>query len=219
MDLNKSYETYREILLHNLPEITKYFKSLGTYDPEKLKEINNKITEIKKQQGDLKQKMVNITQRYSQFVFGGENSDINPLRGDNGLVDYYTETYNNTLTQERQLGQQLREIYSDPLWKNSQIIDLLSQLFQKQLKINEVQESIAWQSSEAYKSISRYERDDDEDESEEIYNSLLHQYKKDLDNMCRKCMEYPEIVAYINMIIVNNNKQRIQNTKVSRYTK
>lgn len=219
LDFKKSDEAYQRILLHNLPEIIKYFNSLGTHDPEKLEEIRNRITMIKKQQGDLKQEKANITQMYRQCVFGDENSDISPLRDDNGLVDDYTETYNNALTQERQLGQQLQEIYNDPLWRNSQIKALLAQLFQKQLRINEIQESIAWQSSEAYKSISRYERNDDENETEEVYDKLLRQCKKDLDDMCKECLGYPEIVGYINIIIVNNSKQRIQNTKVSRRTK
>ena len=206
------YEIYREILLQNSPKIIGYFKSLGTYDSKKLTEINNQVAEKQQRQSNLKQKMTDTEQKYRGFVFDSENSDINPLRGDNGLVTYYTEVYNNILTEERQLTQQLQEIYNDPLWKNSQIVLLLTQLFQKKLKVDEIKEAIAWQSSEAYKSITRYEKDSDDD-SGGSYDSLLRQYKEDLDSVCKKCLSRPEIVAYVNMVIADINVQRMQNAK------
>ena len=212
---NSLDEIYRNILLNNLPQIIKYFKSLGTHNPEKLQKINNKIAQIKQQQCNLKQKMADITQMYRQFVFEGENSDINPLRGDNGLVGYYTETYNAMLTQERQLGQQLQEIYSDPLWKNQQIVALLMQLFQKQAKVKEVQESINWRSSQEYQSISRYERDN---ELEEDYDDLLCRCRKDLEQTCKICLNYPEIIVYINAIIADNNRKNMRNARIPRRT-
>jgi hypothetical protein len=214
------YKQYCKILLDDLPAVIAYFKSLGIYAPEKFTEINNRVQGIKQQLSDLKQQMSDVEQKYNQFVFNNETSDINPLRGDNGLLTYYNERYSNILMKKRHLTQQLQDICGNPLWQHSKTVELLTELLKEQVKIQEIYESIAWQNSEAYKSMHRYDGYDNDDAEEEInYEQLAQQHKKNLDYICEICLNYPDIVKYIEMSIANKCKRNIQNSQNPRHTR
>lgn len=206
-DLNviKNDALLQRCLLNNLDKVLAYFKQfVSRVSPQ---EIQKRISELTPQVNELQQKMKDTEQKYHEFVFDKDSDDINALRGDNGLVRYYKETYDHLLHDLQPLQQQLDA--QNKLLAQIQNFELLKQLLDIKVKVDETQETISWQNSAAYASINRYDNEKDSDSSIN-YESMLRDYRAKLNDLCAEILKDKEIRAYLNILIAEENKRKIQ---------
>ena len=199
-------------LLNNLDKVLAYFKQIvGHLNYENIKQC---VTQLSKQINELQQKMDKITQEYHAFVYNSENDDINAVRGDNGLVKYYKETYDNLLRNIQDLQKQL-DIQQD-LLAQIQSFNLLKQLLDTKVRVDETQETINWQRSAAYASINRYDNDKEDEDQGASYEAMLRDYRAKLQNLCTAVLADKNIVAYLTILVAENNKRQAQSGTNSR---
>ncbi len=208
---NNNDALLQRCLLDNMDKVLAYFKqSVGMQktNSQQIQDISKRVSELTTQIDDLKQKMENTEQKYREFVYDNENDNINALRGDNGLVVYYKEKYNNLFREIQVLQKQLAE--QNELLAPIQRFELLTQILDAQVKADEAQIAINWQQTAAYDAINRYDNDKEDDDSNVNYESMLRDYRARLDNLCAKALTDKEIRTYLNILIAEQHKRKIQ---------
>ncbi len=202
----------QQCLLNNLDKVLAYFKQIAGH--LNYTNIQQRATKLSGTISELNTKMNKITQDYRAFVHNSENDDINAVRGDNGLVKYYKETYDNLLCNIQDLQKQL-DIQQN-LLAQIQSFNLLKQLLDLKVRLDETQDAINWQQSAAYTSINRYDSDDDNNQEIKNYESSLRDYQEKLNKLCVKVLADKNIVAYLTILVAENNKRKAQSGTNSR---
>lgn len=172
---------YRKILLENIAQIIAYFKSVFKDNPEKIATSKRYI-----EQFSAKLKSASTERSVNRYTGEVETSDA--------------DDYAFYIAQEEQNISKLQS--------QLDLLVLLNNAFDKQLKINEVKETVAWQHSAAYAAISRYDPDDDDDSAEPDYDKMLSEYETELNKLCEKCLAYKQVRAVINFIIAENKRKQ-----------
>ena len=154
-DTNKFNDTKTQALLQNaivdnVQNLIKYFEKRVSPN---IQDINKKITALKNKKEFLSGKMMQIMREYDRFVFNGDG-ELNTVRGDNKLVGFYKDQYDNFSKQYQGIQNQLEILYN--IQQQSVILGLLKEVFQLLLKIHEVNEVISWQTSAAYQSMCKF---------------------------------------------------------------
>ena len=199
-------------LLDNLDKVLAYFKQIAGH--LNYTNIQQHATKLSGTISELNTKMNKITQEYRAFVHNSENDDINAVRGDNGLVKYYKETYDNLLCNIQDLQKQLDVQLN--LLAQIQSFNLLKQLLDAKVRVDETQETINWQRSAAYASINRYDNDKEDEDQGASYEAMLRDYRAKLQNLCTAVLADKNIVAYLTILVAENNKRKAQSGTNSR---
>ncbi len=204
-DTNKFNDTKtkalsQNVIVDNVQNLIKYFEKRVSPN---IQDINKKITALKNKKEFLSGKMMQIMHEYDRFVFNGDG-ELNTVRGDNKLVGFYTDQYDNFSKQHQDIQNQLENLYN--IQQQSVILGLLKEVFQLLLKIHEVNEAISWQTSAAYQSMSRYEKDEEVDD----YNRILEMYNSRLNNCCEQLLGFVDFKNYLSVLIAENNKNKMR---------
>lgn len=208
-DTNRFNDTKTQALLQNaivgnVQNLIKYFEKRVSPN---IQDINKKITALKNKKEFLSGKMMQITHEYDKFVFNGDG-ELNTVRGDNKLVGFYKDQYDNFSKQHQDIQKQLEILYN--IQQQSVILGLLKEVFQLLLKIHEVNEAINWQTSAAYQSMSRYEKDYEKDEEIDDYNRTLEMYNSRLNNCCEQLLVFVDFKNYLSVLSAENNKNKMR---------
>lgn len=170
------------ILFENLPQIIGYIKSLG-------KDCSGAIERSKLYIAGYKRNLQTASTEKTVNKYTGEveSSDADDYR-------FYISQEESKISR---LQSGLKYFYV--------LQGLLNDILNVQLKLHEVQEVVAWQSSAAYAAITRYDRD----EAPEInYDDKIKEYETELQALSEKCLQCPEIVTCINFIIAEKQKKK-----------
>lgn len=179
----------QNVLLQNIPLIIGYVKSQVKDNAQKIAISEQYISRYKK-----------------QLQTASTEKSINRYTGETESSD--ADDYKFYIAQEEQ---HLSKLQSQSRYFGA-LQNVLNDILDVQLRMNEIQEVLNWQSSAAYAAITRY----DPDEAPEVnYEEQIQQYENKLDVLCEKCLKYPEIQAYITMIISSKKKQKITNSRVT----
>jgi len=207
--ISPTNEQYSSKLLDNLQSAIDCFKKqVETDDPScpvtYVQKLNTKLE-------SLSARLDMIAQSYRSIVF--DDGEITTVRGDNKRALSYTERYDKVLNEKNKVQAQLNKI--NLAKQHVDILDLLKKIFTIQLKIDELQQIINWQESAEYASVHRYERDDDKDDKYDKYDTKqrINQYTNDKEELIKKVLQYPEMKKYLDIIIAQEQKQKIVNSK------
>lgn len=166
------------------------------------------VQKLNTQLESLSTRLDRIAQNYRSIVF--VDGEITTVRGDNKRALLYTERYDKVLNEKNKVQAQLNKI--NLAKQHVDILYLLKKIFTIQLKIDELQQIINWQESAEYASVHRYERDDDEDDKYDT-KQRINQYTNDKEELIKKVLQYPEMKKYLDIIIAQEQKQKIVNSK------
>ena len=204
--ISPTNEQYSSKLLDNLQSAIDCFKKQVETDGPSCHVTY--VQKLNTQLESLSTRLDMIAQSYRSIVF--DDGEITTVRGDNKRALLYTERYDKVLNEKNKVQAQLNKINLAKQHVN--ILDLLKKIFTIQLKIDELQQIINWQESAEYASVHRYERDDDEDDKYDT-KQRINQYTNDKEELIKKVLQYPEMKKYLDIIIAQEQKQKIVNSK------
>ena len=204
--ISPTNEQYSSKLLDNLQSAIDCFKKQVETDGPSCPVTY--VQKLNTQLESLSARLDMIAQSYRSIVF--DDGEITTVRGDNKRALLYTERYDKVLNEKNKVQAQLNKINLAKQHVN--ILDLLKKIFTIQLKIDELQQIINWQESAEYASVHRYERDDDEDDKYDT-KQRINQYTNDKEELIKKVLQYPEMKKYLDIIIAQEQKQKIVNSK------
>lgn len=204
--ISPTNEQYSSKLLDNLQSAIDCFKKQVETDGPSCHVTY--VQKLNTQLESLSTRLDKIAQSYRSIVF--DDGEITTVRGDNKRALSYTERYDKVLNEKNKVQAQLNKI--NLAKQHVDILDLLKKIFTIHLKIDELQQIINWQESAEYASVNRYERDDDEYDK---YNTKqrINQYANDKEGLIKKVLQYPEMKKYLDIIIAQEQKQKIVNSK------
>lgn len=204
--ISPTNEQYSSKLLDNLQSAIDCFKKQVETDGPSCPVTY--VQKLNTQLESLSARLDMIAQSYRSIVF--DDGEITTVRGDNKRALSYTERYDKVLNEKNKVQAQLNKI--NLAKQHVDILDLLKKIFTIHLKIDELQQIINWQESAEYASVNRYERDDDEYDK---YNTKqrINQYANDKEGLIKKVLQYPEMKKYLDIIIAQEQKQKIVNSK------
>lgn len=206
--ISPTNEQYSSKLLDNLQSAIDCFKKQVETDGPSCHVTY--VQKLNTQLESLSTRLDMIAQSYRSIVF--DDGEITTVRGDNKRALLYTERYDKVLNEKNKVQAQLNKINLAKQHVN--ILDLLKKIFTIQLKIDELQQIINWQESAEYASVHRYERDDDEDDKYDT-KQRINQYTNDKEELIKKVLQYPEMKKYLDIIIAQEQKQKIVNSKTT----
>ena len=206
--ISPTNEQYSSKLLDNLQSAIDCFKKQVETDGPSCHVTY--VQKLNTQLESLSTRLDMIAQSYRSIVF--DDGEITTVRGDNKRALSYTERYDKVLNEKNKVQAQLNKINLAKQHVN--ILDLLKKIFTIQLKIDELQQIINWQESAEYASVHRYERDDDEDDKYDT-KQRINQYTNDKEELIKKVLQYPEMKKYLDIIIAQEQKQKIVNSKTT----
>ena len=204
--ISPTNEQYSSKLLDNLQSAIDCFKKQVETDGPSCHVTY--VQKLNTQLESLSTRLDMIAQSYRSIVF--DDGEITTVRGDNKRALLYTERYDKVLNEKNKVQAQLNKI--NLAKQHVDILDLLKKIFTIQLKIDELQQIINWQESAEYASVHRYERDDDEDDKYDT-KQRINQYTNDKEELIKKVLQYPEMKKYLDIIIAQEQKQKIVNSK------
>lgn len=204
--ISPTNEQYSSKLLDNLQSAIDCFKKQVETDGPSCHVTY--VQKLNTQLESLSTRLDKIAQNYRSIVF--DDGEITTVRGDNKRALLYTERYDKVLNEKNKVQAQLNKI--NLAKQHVDILYLLKKIFTIQLKIDELQQIINWQESAEYASVHRYERDDDEDDKYDT-KQRINQYTNDKEELIKKVLQYPEMKKYLDIIIAQEQKQKIVNSK------